>query len=63
MKRWDKMHEDVGFAVWQDMNNAQFDAMMAFKHGDKDCLLKARAKLETAIGRINAALAYGQAAQ
>lgn len=48
--------EDLGFALWQDMQSAEFNVLMAYKHGAEDCLRKAIDALRKAIDAAEAKL-------
>ena len=61
-RRFDKPYADAGFAAWQRMQSAQFEALMAFKHGDGDALRKLRDRLQNIVAEIDAALSGPKAA-
>jgi hypothetical protein len=49
-------YEKAGFAAHNRLNLADFYLMMAYKHGDRDSLIRARDRLLDIVGDINAAL-------
>lgn len=55
-RRFDKPYADAGFAAWQRMQSAEFEALMAFKHGDSDALRQLRDRLQNIVADIDAAL-------
>ncbi len=46
----------TAFDVWQDMHSADFDILMAYKHGSPDAFMAARKKLAACVGKIDATI-------